>query len=125
MTLATALLFGIAPAWIATRTEVSSGLKETAKTSTRRRKGLGGKAIVAFQLMLSTVLVTGALLFMRTLYNVAHVDPGFQSDHLLLFAIRQPESRYPPGKDLALHRRIEERLRTVPGVDAVTLSEVA
>jgi len=125
VTLATGLLFGIAPAWVATRTEVSSGLKETAQTSTRRRKGLGGKAIVAFQLMLSTVLVTGAFLFMQTLYNLAHVDPGFRSDHLLLFAIRQPDSRYPPGADLALHRRIEERLRTVPGVDAVTLSEVA
>ena len=67
VTLATGLLFGIAPAWAATRTEVSSGLKETAQTTTRRRKGLGGKAIVAFQLMLSTVLVTGALLFVRTL----------------------------------------------------------
>jgi predicted permease len=125
VTLATGLLFGIAPAWIATRTEVSSGLKETAQTSTRRRRGVGGKAIVAFQLMLSTVLVTGAFLFLRTLYNLAHVDPGFRSDHLLLFAIRQPESRYPAGADLALHRRIEERLRSVPGVDAVTLSEVA
>jgi predicted permease len=71
------------------------------------------------------VLVTSAFLFTRTLYNLAHVDPGFRSDHLLLFAIRQPESRYPPPADLALHRRIEERLRAVPGVDAVTLSEVA
>jgi predicted permease len=125
VTLATGLLFGIAPAWAATRTEVSSGLKETSLTTTRRRKGLGGKAIVAFQLMLSTVLVTGAFLFVRTLYNVAHIDPGFRSDHLLLFAIRQPESRYPPPTDLALHRHIEERLRSIPGVDAVTLSKVA
>lgn len=125
VTLAAGLLFGIAPAWQATRTEVSSGLKETAQTATRRRKGLGGKAIVAFQLMLSTVLVTGAFLFVRTLYNVAHIDPGFRSDHLLLFAIQQPESRYPPPTDLALHHRLEERLRTLPGVEAVTLSEVA
>ncbi len=125
VTLATGLLFGIAPAWSATRTEVSSGLKETAQTTTRRRKGLGGKAIVAFQLMLSTVLVTGALLFVRTLWNVAHIDPGFRSDHLLLFAISQPEARYPPPTDLALHSRIEERLRSIPGVEAVTLSEVA
>src|SRR5271154_793416 len=125
VTLATGLLFGVAPAWAATRTEVSSGLKETAQTTTRRRKGLGGKAIVAFQLMLSTVLVTGALLFVRTLWNVAHIDPGFRSDHLLLFAISQPEARYPPPTDLALHRRIEERLRSIPGVEAVTLSEVA
>ncbi len=125
VTLAAGLLFGIAPAWQATRTEVSSGLKETAQTATRRRKGLGGKAIVAFQLMLSTILVTGAFLFVRTLYNIAHIDPGFRSDHLLLFAIQQPGSRYPPPSDLALHQRLEERLRDVPGVEAVTLSEVA
>ena len=42
-----------------------------------------------------------------------------------MFAIQQPESRYPPPKDLELHRRIEERVRALPGVDAVTLSEVA
>jgi predicted permease len=125
VTLVAGLLFGIAPSWQATRTEVSSGLKETAQTTTRRRKGLGGKAIVAFQLMISTILVTGAFLFVRTLYNVAHIDPGFRSDHLLLFAIQQPESRYPPPSDLALHQRLEERLRNVPGVEAVTLSEVA
>ena len=125
VTLATGLVFGIAPAWAATRVEVNPSLKEAALTSTRRRKGLGGKAIVAFQMVLSTVLVCGAFLFVRTLNNLSHIDPGFRSDNLLLFAIRQPESRYPAPLDLALHSRIEERLRAVPGVDVVTLSEVA
>jgi predicted permease len=125
VTLATGLLFGIVPAWAATRTEVNLGLKETTQTSTRRRKGLGGKTIVAFQVMLSTVLVAGAFLFVRTLFNLSHIDPGFRSDQLSLFAIRQPEARYPPPTDLDLHRRIEERLRALPGLDAVTLSEVA
>jgi predicted permease len=125
VTLATGLVFGIAPAWAATRVEVNPSLKEAAQTSTRRRKGLSGRAIVAFQMMLSTVLVCGAFLFLRTLNNLSHIDPGFRSDNLLLFAIRQPESRYPAPADLALHARIEERLRAVPGVDAMTLSEVA
>jgi predicted permease len=125
LTLVTGLLFGIAPAWSATRTPVGSCLKETAQTATRRRKGLGGRAVVAFQITLSTLLVTGALLFLRTLINLSSIDPGFRTDHLLLFAIQQPESRYPPPQDLELHRRIEERLRALPGVDAVTLSEVA
>jgi hypothetical protein len=76
-------------------------------------------------MMLSTVLVCGAFLFVRTLSNLSQIDPGFRSDNLLLFAIRQPESRYPAPLDLALHARIEERLRALPGVDGVTLSEVA
>ena len=125
MTLATGLFFGIAPAWAATRAEVNPSLKEAAQTTTHGRKGLGGKAIVAFQMMLSTVLVCGAFLFVRTLSNLSQIDPGFRSDNLLLFAIRQPESRYPAPLDLALHARIEERLRALPGVDGVTLSEVA
>ena len=125
VTLATGLIFGIAPAWAATRAEVNPSLKEAAQTVTHGRKGLGGKAIVAFQMMLSTVLVCGAFLFVRTLSNLSQIDPGFRSDHLLLFAIRQPESRYPSPLDLALHARIEERLRALPGVDGVTLSEVA
>jgi predicted permease len=125
VTLSTGLLFGIVPAWTATRTQVGSCLKATSQTTTRRRKGLGGKAIVGFQVMLSTLLVAGALLFLQSLFNLAQVDPGFRTDHLLLFAIQQPESRYPAPKDLDLHRRIEERVRALPGVDAVTLSEVA
>jgi predicted permease len=125
ITLLTGMLFGMVPAWMATRTEVGSCLKATAQTTTRRRKGLSGKFIVGFQVMLSTLLVVGALLFLRTLWNLAHIDPGFRTDHLVIFAIQQPESRYPPPKDLELHRRIEERLRALPGVDAVTLSEVA
>jgi predicted permease len=125
LTLLTGLLFGIVPAWMATRNDVGACLKATAQTTTRRRRGLGGKAIVGFQVMLSTLLVAGAFLFLETLFNLTHVNPGFRTDHLVLFAIQQPESRYPAPKDLELHRRIEERLRSLPGVDAVTLSEVA
>ncbi len=125
VTLLTGVLFGIVPAWMATRTEVGWCLKATAQTTTRRRKGLSGKFIVGFQVMLSTLLVVGALLFLGTLWNLARINPGFRTDHLVLFAIQQPESRYPAPKDLELHRRIEERLRALPGVEAVTLSEVA
>jgi hypothetical protein len=60
VTVLTGLIFGLAPAWLAARSEVSSSLKESAQTTTRRRKGLGGKAIVAFQIALSTLLVVGA-----------------------------------------------------------------
>ena len=125
VTLLSGLLFGIVPAWIATRSDAGACLKATGAGSTRRRKGLSGKMIVSFQIMLSTLLVAGALLFVGTLYQLAHVNPGFRTDHLVLFAIQQPESRYPAPKDLQLHHQIEERLRALPGVQNVTLSEVA
>ena len=124
VTLLSGLLFGTVPAWIATRSDGGACLKATGPGSTRRRKGLSGRMIVTFQIMLSTLLVAGALLFVGTLIQLAHVNPGFRTDHLVLFAIQQPELRYPAPKDLQLHRQIEERLRALPGVQSVTLSEV-
>ena len=124
VTVLTGLLFGLAPAWGSTRAEIGTALKEGGKTSTRRRKGLSGKAIVTFQVALSTLLVSGAALFVRTLVNLYHVDTGFNSANLVLFDINPPSTRYPAPKDVAIHNRIEDALRSVPGVDGVTLSDI-
>jgi len=119
VTLLTGLLFGLAPALAATRAEVTHGLKETAQTTTRRRKGMSGKALVGFQIALSTLLVIGAGLFLRTLAGLNAVDVGFRTDHLLLSEIDPPQNRYPAGKDIQLHQRLERALSAVPGVDSV------
>jgi predicted permease len=124
VTLATGLLFGIAPAWMAARAEVSSSLKESSQNVTRRRKGVGGKSIVAFQIALSTLLVVGAGLFLRTLFALRSVDAGFRTDHLILFSINPPASRYAKGKDVQLHTRLEEDFAAIPGVEAVTAATV-
>src|ERR1700733_8314221 len=119
--LLTGLLFGLAPAWSAARSEVSSGLKEGAQTATRRRKGAGGKMLVGFQIALSTLLVIGAGLFLRTVLGLRETDVGFRTDHLLLAQIDPPQQRYPEGKDVVLHQRLEQVIAAVPGVQAVTL----
>jgi predicted permease len=124
VTLLTGLLFGLAPAWSAARSEVSSGLKEGAQTATRRRRGMGGKTLVGFQIALSTLLVIGAGLFLRTLTGLYSVDAGFRTDHLLLAEIDPPRARYPEGKDVALHQRLEQALSAVPGVEAVTVMDM-
>jgi len=119
VTILTGLLFGMAPALAASRAEVTHGLKEAAQTTTRRRKGMGGKALVGFQIALSTLLVIGAGLFLRTLAALNQVKVGFRTDHLLLAEISPPERRYPPGRDIALHRQLEQAISAVPGVDSV------
>ncbi|HLJ91006.1 MAG TPA: ABC transporter permease [Candidatus Angelobacter sp.] len=116
------LLFGLAPAWQAIRTNVNSGLKETSQTSTVRRRGFTGKAIVVFQVSLSVLLVAGAGLFIRTLINLGSTSPGFSPQGILLFAIEPTKSRYPAPKDIALHAQLEEQLASVPGVESVALS---
>jgi predicted permease len=124
-TLLTGLAFGLAPAWLAARSEVSSSLKESAQTTTRRRKGWGGKAIVAFQIALSTLLVVGAGLFLRTLLALNSIDVGFRTDHLILFEVAPPAQRYGPGKDVQLHQRLEQEFAALPGVEGVAPSGTA
>ncbi len=69
------------------------------------------------------MLVVGSALFIRTLINLNSIDPGFRADHLLLFDINPPSKQYPEPKDVALHARLEEALRSVPGVQSVTLTD--
>ena len=123
VTILTGILFGVAPAYASTRAEIGTALKEGTKTATRHRKGFSGSAIVAFQVALSTMLVVGAALFLRTLINLNSIDPGFRTDHLLLFDLNPPSKQYPAPKDVALHARVEEALRAVPGVQSVSLTD--
>ena len=118
----TGLLFGLAPALQSTRENVNTGLKDGAAAATKRRQGLAGKAIVVFQVSLSMLLVVGAGLFVRTLVNLSRTDIGFRPEHILLFHVQPPLSRYPEAKGAELDHRIEEKLAALPGVDSVTLS---
>jgi predicted permease len=123
ITLLTGILFGLAPAWLASRAALSSALKETGASATRR-KGRGGKALVAFQLGLSTLLIVGAGLFLRTVLALSAVDVGFRTDHLMLFEIQPPHARYAAGKDVVLHGQLEERFAALPGVESITSAAV-
>jgi len=119
ITLLTGVLFGLAPAWIAARSEVNAGLKKSATSVTRRRKGWGGKSLVGFQIALSTLLVVGAGLFLRTLAGLNAVDVGFRTDHLLLAEVRPTSQQYPLGKDIQLHQQLEREIAAIPGVESV------
>ena len=123
ISIATGLLFGLTPAWQATRVHISSGLKDNTQTITHRRRGLGGKAMVVFQLALAMLLLAGAGLFVRTLVKLKYAHLGFRADGLVLFDMEPPAAKYPAGKDVALHHELEQKLAGVPGVDSVTLSQ--
>ena len=57
---------------------ISSGLKDSAQTATRRRKGFAGKTIVVVQVSLAMLLLVGAGLFVRTLVNLGYAHLGFK-----------------------------------------------
>ncbi len=121
LSLATGLIFGLAPAWEATRVQVSSGLKDSGLTLTRRRRGLGGKSIVVFQVALSVVLVVVAGLFVQSLTRLGHARLGFDPDNLMLFDIEPPQTQYRGPATLPLYQQLEQTLSAVPGAESVTL----
>jgi predicted permease len=124
ITLTAGVVFGLAPAWRATRVELNTTLKEGSKSATRSRRSRGGKALVAFQVMLSTLLVMTSALFVRTISKLEAVDPGFRVKGLTLFSVSLPAAEYPAPKDIAGLYRIEEALAAVPGVQGVTASSI-
>jgi predicted permease len=119
----TALLFGFMPAWQAMHTQVSSGLKENANSTTSRSRNFAGRILVSVQIALSMLLLVGAGLFIRTLANLNKNRLGFRPDNLALFEIQPPNTRYPTPKDIALYRQIEQRLESTAGVKSVALSK--
>jgi predicted permease len=119
-TLLTGIVFGVAPAWRSTRADINTALKDGARTSTRRRKPWSGKAIVGFQVGLSTLLVVSAIFFLRTLFNLNSVDPGFRTQNLLLVDVTPPRTESLLSQSSTLHSRVKDALATVPGVQEVT-----
>ena len=124
ISIVTGLIFGLAPAWQATRVQVSSSLKEAEQTASRRQRGLAGKTIVIVELALSMLLVVGAGLFVQTLLQLGHSRLGFHPDHLLLFELQPPQTHYPGPANIPLYRQLDQRLAAVPGIRSVALTSV-
>lgn len=123
VSVATGLLFGLAPALRATRADLASRLRETA-TNTTSRLTLG-RALIAAQVALSCALLYSAGLFTRTLRNLESIDLGFRGDNIVLFQVDPARNGYNKQNERELYRRAAERLRTLPGVRSVSFSGVA
>lgn len=118
------VLFGCAPAWLAARMNLNEVLKEGGRSAlTAGRHGLRRILVVAeFALALS--LLAGGGLAIHSLWNVAHVDLGFRSDHLLTFYLPVPQGRLKDSKQItAFYRQLLERVQALPGVSSVSASE--
>ncbi len=118
----TGLLFGLIPAWRATRVDPTPALKDTGRSSTGHSRSLAGKSLVVAQVALSLLLLIGAGLFLRTLRNLQHVTPGFNTQNLLLFRVDPRLSDYRGERLAQLYQRMFDRIEAVPGVRSVTFS---
>ena len=118
--LAACVLFGLAPAVRATRTSAAASMKAGSRGQSDSRERFGvRRALVVVQVALSLVLVVGALLFVRTLRNLTHLDPGFRQDGIVVANLDYRKAGVAPEAIAALDRRMLERLRSIPGVDGV------
>jgi predicted permease len=125
-TLATSLLtgviFGLAPAWRATKVNLA-----TSRTQSRRTTGAVSrlsKGLIVAQVALSLLLLVGAGLYIRTLDNLQRVDPGFNQENLLLFNLSPGQSGYKDERLSQFYRQLFARLDNLPGVRAATSAAV-
>jgi len=117
----TLLLFGLLPAFYATRSGFNTRLKDRSFAGGSRMRL--GRSLVVVQVALSLVLLTGAGLLMRTLANLNNIPIGFDSDNLLTFYVNPEVSGY-EGQSLDnIHRQIQSSLLALPGVESVTNSQ--
>jgi hypothetical protein len=115
------VLFGLVPALKASRLDLHAALRE-------RGARLGGAqhrtqgVFVVVEIALALVLLVGAGLMIRSLTTVLSIDPGFNSDHLLVARASFPVSNVGPAHVRAVWRQMRERLDTLPGIQSVSLS---
>jgi len=120
--LLTGVLFGLAPAWRATRLDVTTSLKQG-----RRATGVVSrlsKGLVIAQVALSLLLLAGAGLFIRTLYNLQRIDVGFNQENLLLFSLQPAQAGYKDDRLVQFYRQLFARLDNLPGVNAATFGRI-
>ncbi len=123
VSLATALLCGLAPALRASRVAFGSSLKEARGSVASTSRTRLAKALIVSQVALSLVLLVGAGLFLRTLVNLANVDTGFNKENVLLFGIDAPAVGYKEDQRVvSLYQQIEQRVSALPGVRADSIS---
>jgi len=123
VSLMTGLGFGLLPAWQAGRAHPVDALRtsERVVAGTWVMKWRDGLMIV--EIALSTVLLTGAGLMMKSLVLLNGVELGFQPDHVLAVNVNLPESRYPTADDrFRFFDRLSERLSVLPGVQSTAFA---
>src|SRR5262245_25672546 len=124
LSLLTGIIFGIVPAWRATKVDLAPALKDSARGSSSASRSLLSRGLVVTQVALSLLLLVGAGLFVRTLLNLQRVEPGFNTRNLLLFGVQPGLIGYKEEKLAQLYQQMFDRIEAVPGVLGVTISRM-
>lgn len=116
----TGIVFALAPAFQASRTNVQHTLKEGAHSSHSSGWKRFASGLVVAEVTIAMVLLAGSGLLVKSLYRLLSVDPGFDHRNLIGLSIGFPDEHYAkPADQLQLHRNLIARLSAVPGVESV------
>jgi predicted permease len=119
--LATGVLFGLAPAVQTSRSDLNRGLRENGRGFSAGPFGTRLRStLVAAQLAVALVLLTGAGLLLRSFDHLQHVDPGFRADHVLTFLLEVPSHRHPGAQRSVFVRELLQATRALPSVKSAS-----
>ncbi|MGI8773293.1 MAG: ABC transporter permease [Acidobacteriaceae bacterium] len=121
VSLLTGVVFGVAPAWLATHADPAEALRGSART-TRDSSSLPQRVLVIFQAAMSVVLLCAAGLLLRSLANLQHQDFGFKTDHRFILQMDPELAGYKPDQMDDLDRKLQARLMQIPGAQQAALS---
>ncbi len=122
LTLVATLLFGVAPALAASKRNLYDVLKQVGRPSSTVRQARGRRLLVMGELALTTVLLVGAGLMVRSLMRLQHVDLGFRSSRLLTAQVHLPGARYPGGTKRSdeFYNRLLHTLKQTSGIESAS-----
>ena len=117
------LLFGLAPAWQAVRTDLIPALRSAGLTASSRRRTIGRDVLVVGQVALSLVLLVAAGMILDGFRKSMAMNPGFRTDHIMTMQFDTALARYTPEQSRQFYRNLIDRTRALPGVKSATLAE--
>jgi predicted permease len=121
LALLTGIIFGAAPAWLATRTNPAEALRGSGR-GTKDRSSFARKALLVVQATLSVVLVAGSTMLARSLNKLEHQDFGYQVQGRVVIDINNPPATYTLPQLAALYRQLEDQLTRLPGVQGAGMA---
>src|SRR6201999_2881418 len=121
LALLTGIVFGAAPAWLATRTDPADALRGSGRGASDR-SSFASKTLLVVQATLSVVLVAGATMLARSLNKLEHQNFGYQVQGRGLASLQSLPATYAQAKLAAVYRQVEERVANLPGVQGAGLA---
>jgi predicted permease len=117
------LLFAIIPIARTTLSKITEGLKEGSRGNAGMTWRRLGSKLVIIEVAIAMVLMVGAGLIGKSLYQLLHVDTGFRSDHLAVLSLSWPPASYATDQQkIVLERQVMDQISTLPGVKSVAVS---